>query len=100
MNQVTIDDFFSIVSLLDGSHEDFQIAVSNLNNLKFKDKEIVDLLFAKALSLDTRTRFLNCNTVKVKKNDPLLIGRNLFNHIKSNGNVKLYKQILWKIMNK
>lgn len=100
MTQITIDDFFSIVSLLNGSHEDFKIAVSNLDNLKFKDKDIVDLLFAKILSLDKRTRFINCGTVKVKVNDPLLIGKNLYAYIKSNGNVKLYKQILWRIMNR
>jgi hypothetical protein len=99
MKKITIDDFFSIRSLLKGSPEDFQIAVSNLDNLKFSDKYIVDLLFAKSLSLGTRTAFLNCGTVKIKKRDTLLIGRNLFNYIKANGNSNLYKQILYRIMN-
>jgi len=94
MIKITIDDFFSIVSLLNGSNEDYQIAVSNLENLKFKDEKIINLLFTKALFLDKRTRF-----VKSNKNDPMLIGRNLFNHIKANGNNKLYKQILYRIMN-
>jgi|TARA_R110000751_G_scaffold50776_1_gene111944 hypothetical protein len=99
MKKITIDDFFSISSLLKGSPEDFQIAVSNLDNLKFSDKYIVDLLFAKSLSLGTRTAFLSCGTVKIKKRDTLLIGRNLFNYIKANGNSNLYKQILYRIMN-
>ena len=99
MKKITIDDFFSISSLLKGSPEDFQIAVSNLDNLKFSDKYIVDLLFAKSLSLGTRTAFLSCGTVKIKKRDTLLIGRNLFNYIKANGNHNLYKQILYRIMN-
>ena len=99
MKKITIDDFFSISSLLKGSPEDFQIAVSNLDNLKFSDKYIVDLLFAKSLSLGKRTAFLSCGTVKVKKGDTLLIGRNLFNYIKANGNSNLYKQILYRIMN-
>ena len=99
MKKITIDDFFSISSLLKGSPEDFQIAVSNLDNLKFSDKYIVDLLFAKSLSLGTRTAFLSCGTVKIKKSDTLLIGRNLFNYIKANGNSNLYKQILYRIMN-
>ena len=94
-----IDDFFSISSLLKGSPEDFQIAVSNLDNLKFSDKYIVDLLFAKSLSLEKRKKFINCGTVKVKELDTLLIGRNLFNYIKANGNSNLYKQILYRIMN-
>ena len=99
MKKITIDDFFSISSLLKGSPEDFQIAVSNLDNLKFNDKYIVDLLFAKSLSLGTRTAFLRWGTVKIKKRDTLLIGRNLFNYIKANGNSNLYKQILYRIMN-
>ena len=45
MIKITIDDFFSIVSLLNGSNEDYQIAVSNLENLKFKDEKIINLLF-------------------------------------------------------
>ena len=99
MKKITIDDFFSISSLLKGSPEDFQIAVSNLDNLKFSDKYIVDLLFAKSLSLEKRKRFINCGTVKVEKFDTLLIGRNLFNYIKADGNSNLYKQILYRIMN-
>tara|TARA_R110000796_G_scaffold40280_4_gene99733 strand:- start:9 stop:311 length:303 start_codon:yes stop_codon:yes gene_type:complete len=99
MKKITIDDFFSISILLNGSLEDVQIAISNLDNLKFNDKYIVDLLFAKSLSLDKRTKFLNFGTVNIKKNDPLLIGKNLFNYIKENGDNKLYKQILYRIMN-
>lgn len=99
MKNITINDFFSISSLLKGSPEDFQIAISNLDNLKFKDKYIVDLLFTKSLSLEKRTAFLNCGTVDIKRFDTLLIGKNLFNYIKANGNNKLYKQILYKIMN-
>ena len=38
MNKITIDDFFTIRALLNGSYEDFQIAISNLDNLKFADK--------------------------------------------------------------
>ena len=99
MKKITIDDFFSISSLLKGSPEDFQIAVSNLDNLKFSDKYIVYLLFAKSLSLGTRTAFLSSGPVKIKKVDTLLLGRNLFNYIKANGNSNLYKQILYRIMN-
>ena len=99
MKKITVDDFFSISSLLKGSPEDFQIAISNLDNLKFKDKYIVDLLFTKSLSLEKRAAFLNCGTVDIKRFDTLLIGKNLFNYIKANGNNKLYKQILYRIMN-
>ena len=99
MKKITVDDFFSISSLLKGSPEDFQIAISNLDNLKFKDKYIIDLLITKSLSLENRIAFLNCGTVNGKRYDTLLIGKNLFNYIKANGNNKLYKQILYKIMN-
>jgi len=99
MKKITIDEFFTISCLLKGSDEDYQIAISNLINLKFKDTYILDLLFAKSLSLGTRTAFLSCGTVKIKKRDTLLIGRNLFNYIKANGDSNLYKQILYRIMN-
>ena len=99
MNKITIDDFFTIRALLNGSYEDFQIAISNLDNLKFADKRIVDLLLAKSLSLEKRSKFINCGTVEVKVRHPLLIGINLFNYIQNHGNSKLYKQILYRIMN-
>ena len=99
MNKITIDDFFTIRALLNGSYEDFQIAISNLDNLKFADKRIVDLLLAKSLSLEKRSKFINCGTVEVKVRDPLSIGINLFNYLQDHGNSKLYKQILYRIMN-
>jgi len=55
-------------------------------------------LFAKSLSLEKRNRYTKYN-IYVQKNDVLLIGKNLFNYIKANDNGKLYKQILYRIMN-
>jgi hypothetical protein len=98
MKKITIDEFFTISSLLKGSDEDYQIAISNLINLKFKDTYILDLLFAKSLSLEKRNRYTKYN-IYIQENDVLLIGRNLFNYITANGNGKLYKQILYRIMN-
>jgi len=98
MKKITIDEFFTISSLLKGSDEDYQIAISNLINLKFKDTYILDLLFAKSLSLEKRNRYTKYN-IYIQKNDVLLIGKNLFNYITANGNGKLYKQILYRIMN-
>tara|TARA_R110001632_G_scaffold28786_2_gene76640 strand:- start:98 stop:415 length:318 start_codon:yes stop_codon:yes gene_type:complete len=96
---ITIDEFFSIQNLLNGSSEDFEIAVSNLDNLKFNDKRILDLLFVKSLLLEKRSSFLKCGTVNIEPNDKILLGENIFDYIKDNSNNKLYIDILYIIMN-
>lgn len=98
MKKITINEFFSISCLLKGSDEDYQIAISNLKNLNLSDTYILDLLFVKSLSLEKRSRYTRFN-IYVQENDKLLIGKNLFNYITTNGNGKIYKHILYKIMN-
>jgi|TARA_R110000796_G_scaffold38476_5_gene96761 hypothetical protein len=98
MNDITLKEFFLIRDLLNGSNEDYQIAISNLNNLEFNDKTIVDLLLTKSLFLEKRKRFLNGSQIDFKSND-LLIGINLFNYIKKNSSKTTYVDILYTIMN-
>lgn len=97
MNDITLKEFFLIRDLLNGSDEDYQIAISNLNNLEFNDKTIVDLLLTKSLFLEKRKRFLNGSQIDFKSND-LLIGINLFNYIKENSSKTIYVDILYEIM--
>ena len=40
MNDITLKEFFLIRDLLNGSNEDYQIAISNLNNLEFNDSKL------------------------------------------------------------
>tara|TARA_R110002074_G_scaffold47610_3_gene122013 strand:- start:5562 stop:5861 length:300 start_codon:yes stop_codon:yes gene_type:complete len=98
MNDITLKEFFLIRDLLNGSDEDYQIAISNLNNLEFNDKTIVDLLLTKSLFLEKRKKFLNGSQIDFKSND-LLIGINLFNYIKKNSSKTIYVDILYTIMN-
>jgi|TARA_R110000787_G_scaffold38196_9_gene96485 hypothetical protein len=98
MNDITLKEFFLIRDLLNGSDEDYQIAISNLNNLEFNDKTIVDLLLTKSLFLEKRKKFLNGSQIDFKSND-LLIGINLFNYIKKNSSKTTYVDILYTIMN-
>ena len=99
MSDITVNEFFTLKTLLNGSDEDYQIAISNLNNLEFNDKKIIDHLFVKSLSLKTRRRFLNGSQIGIEHSDSNLIGVNLFNYIKKNSNKTIYIDILYTIMN-
>jgi hypothetical protein len=100
-SDITIDEFFAIRCLLNGSKEDFLIGKSNLKNLNYNDMGIVNILFAKSLSLAKRNRFILSIDV-----GPLgnlfsyhdLIGKSIYKTIVQRANKKIYKQILYEIM--
>lgn len=100
MIDITDDKFFALRDLLNGSSEDYQIAISNLNNLTFNDKKLVDRLLLKSLSLDKRKRFLSGSSLSIDHHniETSLIGVNLFNYIKENSSKTIYVDILYKIM--
>jgi hypothetical protein len=95
---ITIDEFFAIRSLLNGSIEDFQIGKSNLNNLEYNNKEIVITLFIKSLSHGKRIRFIESNDKNGDYSSDGLIGKSIYKTIKQKADKKIYKQILLKIM--
>jgi hypothetical protein len=87
--------------LLNSSEEDFEIGISNLKNLNFNDKKIVDLLVVKSLRLEKRQRFLKSNYSKAASltyNVYELFGKTIYNNIIKDANKKVYKQILKEIM--
>lgn len=96
MNNITFDQFFGLRDLLNGSDEDYALAISNLNNLEFNDKKIIDRLLVKSLSLDKRKRFLTGSSLGITRR--ILIGINLFNYIKENSSKTIYVDILYEIM--
>ncbi|MGK0256315.1 MAG: hypothetical protein ACI81I_000932 [Arcobacteraceae bacterium] len=98
MVNITFNQFFALKDLLNGSDEDYAIAISNLNNLEFNDKKLVDRLLVKSLSLDKRKRFLIGSSLGINKNSKVLIGINLFNYIKKNSSKTIYVDILYEIM--
>ena len=98
MVNITFNQFFALKDLLNGSDEDYAIAISNLNNLEFNDKKLVDRLLVKSLSIDKRKRFLIGSSLGINKNSKVLIGINLFNYIKKNSSKTIYVDILYEIM--
>ena len=98
MNDITLDQFFGLRDLLNGSDEDYAVAISNLNNLEFNDKKIIDHLLVKSLSLDERKRFLTGSSLGITQGYKSLIGINLFNYIKENSSKTIYVDILYEIM--
>ena len=98
MNDITLDQFFGLRDLLNGSDEDYAVAISNLNNLEFNDKKIIDHLLVKSLSLDERKRFLTGSSLGITQGYRSLIGINLFNYIKENSSKTIYVDILYEIM--
>lgn len=56
LNDMEIDNFINTLKQLKGSSEDYDIAVSNLNNLNIKP--IYMMLFAKELVGSTRAQFM------------------------------------------
>jgi hypothetical protein len=107
MSDITFDEFFGLISLLNGSEEDYGIAINNLENLKFNDKEIIDVLIVKSLRLKKRNKFCNCGGLKENYTEKSLGGEYIYNRIKdkialktSVKNRKLYIKILLEIMTK
>ena len=75
-----------------------QTGISNLNNLKYNDRKILNLLFVKSLPYNKRKIFLNNNIFFLCFSSKALIGKNIYNTIEKKGNKKIYKQILLQIM--
>jgi hypothetical protein len=98
MNDITLDQFFGLRDLLNGSDEDYAVAISNLNNLEFNDKKIIDRLLVKSLSLDERKRFLKGSSLGIDWPYNVLVGINLFDYIKENSSKTIYVDILYEIM--
>jgi hypothetical protein len=100
MSDITFDEFFALKSLLNGSEEDYQIGISNLENLAYNDKKIVDILFIKSLHLKKREKFLKCggleDSINYRTNS--LLGKVIYTRILKEANKKVYKQILKEIM--
>ena len=49
MRQITVKEFFSLRSLMNGLSDDFEIGYNNYINLNYKDQDILNLLFTKSL---------------------------------------------------
>jgi hypothetical protein len=96
-HEITLDEFFAIRSLLNGSKEDFQIGKSNLSNLNYSDMKMVNTLFTKSLSLEKRYRFKKSSDGCFYFYEDL-IGKSIYKIIVQKANKKIYKQILYKIM--
>ena len=104
MTNITFDEFFALRRLLNGVEEDYYVAISNLYNLEFNDRELVNLLLVKSLQESFRKRFLKWSNYW--KYDPgvvytyqKLIAKNISSEIKRTGDKLIYKQILRQIMN-
>ena len=54
MNDITFEEFYELKKLFNSSEEDCQIGISNLNNLKYNDRKILNLLFVKSLPYNKR----------------------------------------------
>jgi|TARA_R110002167_G_scaffold345147_1_gene554768 hypothetical protein len=98
MNDITFEEFYELKKLFNSSEEDCQIGISNLNNLKYNDRKILNLLFVKSLPYNKRKIFLNNNIFFLCFSSKALIGKNIYNTIEKKGNKKIYKQILLQIM--
>jgi len=100
MSDITFDEFFTLRSLLNGSEEDYQIAISNLDNLVYNDKKIVDILFIKSLYAEKRQSFLKCGALEneIMYRPILLMGKAIYSRILKEADKKVYKQILKEIM--
>jgi hypothetical protein len=96
MRQITVKEFFSLRSLMNGLSDDFEIGYNNYINLNYKDQDILNILFTKSLHWENRRRFLKT----IDKNfQPLeLTYKSIRDLIKFKGNDMIYKKILLKIM--
>ena len=65
---ITAEEFFRLKEMFMGIEEDQAIAVEVYKNSGFADKEIVDLLMAKALVFEPRRKF--CDAIKFTFNLP------------------------------
>ena len=65
---ITAEEFFRLKEMIMGVDEDQAIAVEIYKNSGFADKEIVDLLMAKALVFEPRKKF--CDAIKFTFNLP------------------------------
>ena len=104
MSDITINEFLAIRGLLNGVEEDYYVAISNLYNLEFNDRELVNLLLVKSLQGESRKRFLKWSNYW--SYDPGLVytyqklmGKNISSEIRRAGGKPIYKQILRYIMN-
>ena len=98
MSDITFSEFYELKSLFNSTEEDCQIGISNLNNLAYNDREILNLLFVKSLPYDKRRIFLNNNIFFLCYSARALIGKSIYRVIEKKGNKKVYKQILLQIM--
>ena len=101
MFDITFDEFFALKSLLNGSEEDYQMGISNLDNLVYNDKPIIDILFIKSLHLKKREQFLKCGNLEdsINYRTNSLLGKAIYQRILKEADKKVYKQILKEIMN-
>jgi hypothetical protein len=100
MSDITFDEFFTLRSMLNGSEEDYKVGISNLDNLVYNDKPIVDILFIKSLHLEKREQFLKCGGLEdsINYRTDSLLGKVIYTRILKEANKKVYKQILKEIM--
>jgi len=87
---ISAEEFFRLKEMFSGLAEDRTLALEVYNNSNFQDKEIVDLLMAKALTFEPRKKF--CDAIKFVYNIPSK--QNIYAFLKEEEANEIYYNIL------
>ena len=87
---ITAEEFFRLKEMFMGVDEDQAIAVEIYKNSGFANKEIVDLLMAKALVFEPRKKF--CDAIKFTFNLPS--NKEIYAYMEEHEAEELYYKIL------